>query len=86
MKTYLVELLTIGGHEVMEYCATLKDAKSTLDLHEKLKLNKGLSILCVSGPCFGEGYHQYRMIKVHCPKSGKFKWKRLKSSWDMKNY
>jgi hypothetical protein len=81
MTTYLVEKLITYGHDTLDYCYTLKDAKEVL---QKLSDQKGLSILCIKGPAFGEGFHRYRLIKVSL-KSGNFKYKRLTSSWDMKN-
>jgi len=77
MKTYVVERKNFSGHDVIEYCTRLSEAKRFL---VRARDGKGLSILCISGPCFGEGFHKYRLIIV-CNING-FKFKRITSNLD----
>jgi hypothetical protein len=74
MTTYLIERKNNLGHDVLEYCTTLKDAKH---IASNMRNLNGVSILCIKGPSFGEGFHQYRTIPV-LSKYGR-KWKRITS-------
>lgn len=61
MRTYLVEKLINGkGHEIVGLFKTLTDAKKFCIKNSEESIN--LSILKLSGPYFGEGYHQYRLF------------------------
>ena len=79
MTTYLLERKTNIGHDVLWYYHQLKDAKDGLLTENN---QKGLSILMMQGSYFGEGFHQYRLIKVVNMMEGKTKWRRIKDNLD----
>lgn len=72
--TYLVEKKTNLGHDVLGYFHSLKDAKSGLLSYPE---SMPVSILCIKGVAFGEGFHKYRLLFVGITKDGKSKWKRV---------
>lgn len=73
VRTYIIEQKTIDGHIMLEYEHTLKEAKRYLIRLKNRGEIKGISILCMYGPAFGEGFHRYRMIIVTGKNGNKFK-------------
>jgi hypothetical protein len=73
VRTYIIEQKIEFGHAVLEYEHTLKEAKNYLVRLSNRGIVKGVSILCVYGNTFGEGFHQYRMIIVSGKNGNKFK-------------
>jgi hypothetical protein len=58
ITTYTLERSVKEGSILIEYFERLCDAKTLLLRHKNIK---DLFILCINGPSFGEGWHQYKL-------------------------